>query len=262
MVFGWLFGRRDGANDAPAAADPSDDALIEAIVDGMPDAAIVLDREGRVLAFNSAARLIAPALARGAPASLALRVPEVVEAIREVAAAGSPRGVEFAQRVPVDRWFKVHVHPVGATRAMMLLTFHDLTPLHRAEQMRADFVANASHELRTPLASLSGFIETLQGPARDDTGARALPRDHEDAGRAHGAADRRSAVALAHRAVEHMHPGAARSVPVLRQVVDGLQTLATDRGVEIALAPPASPVIVRGDRDELRECSRTWWRTR
>ena len=38
--------------------------------------------------------------------------------------------------------------------------------------MRVDFVANASHELRTPLASLLGFIETLQGPARDDAEAR------------------------------------------------------------------------------------------
>src|SRR3712207_7525325 len=38
--------------------------------------------------------------------------------------------------------------------------------------MRADFVANASHELRTPLASLLGFIETLQGPAREDPEAR------------------------------------------------------------------------------------------
>jgi two-component system phosphate regulon sensor histidine kinase PhoR len=38
--------------------------------------------------------------------------------------------------------------------------------------MRADFVANTSHELRTPLASLVGFIETLQGPARDDEAAR------------------------------------------------------------------------------------------
>ena len=52
------------------------------------------------------------------------------------------------------------------------MTFHDLTPLRRVEEMRADFVANASHELRTPLASLSGFIETLQGPARDDAQAR------------------------------------------------------------------------------------------
>ena len=50
---------------------------------------------------------------------------------------------------------------------LVLMTFHDLTPLRRVEEMRADFVANASHELRTPLAALSGFIETLQGPARE-----------------------------------------------------------------------------------------------
>jgi two-component system phosphate regulon sensor histidine kinase PhoR len=40
------------------------------------------------------------------------------------------------------------------------------------DRMRTDFVANASHELRTPLASLMGFIETMQGPARNDEAAR------------------------------------------------------------------------------------------
>jgi len=49
---------------------------------------------------------------------------------------------------------------------------HDITDVKRAEQMRADFVANASHELRTPLATLLGFIETLRGSARDDAEAR------------------------------------------------------------------------------------------
>ena len=38
--------------------------------------------------------------------------------------------------------------------------------------MRVDFIANASHELRTPLAAVSGFIETLRGPAKDDDVAR------------------------------------------------------------------------------------------
>src|ERR1700691_5724105 len=55
---------------------------------------------------------------------------------------------------------------------LVLLTLRDLTPLRRVEEMRADFVANASHELRTPLASLTGFIDTLRGSARNDAPAR------------------------------------------------------------------------------------------
>src|SRR3981081_2371456 len=60
----------------------------------------------------------------------------------------------------------------GGTDYCMLMPFHAQTPLRRVEEMRADFVANASHELRTPLAALSGFIDTLQGPAKDDAKAR------------------------------------------------------------------------------------------
>jgi len=37
--------------------------------------------------------------------------------------------------------------------------------------MHTDFVANVSHEMRTPLASICGFIETLQGPAKGDADA-------------------------------------------------------------------------------------------
>ena len=61
---------------------------------------------------------------------------------------------------------------LAGRRDLVIVTLHDLTPLRRIEEMRVDFVANASHELRTPLASLSGFIDTLQGPARDDPAAR------------------------------------------------------------------------------------------
>ena len=39
--------------------------------------------------------------------------------------------------------------------------------------------------------------------------------------------------------------------PLLRQVVDGLESLAPERGVAIAVAIPEHPVTVPGDRDEL-----------
>ena len=239
-------------DDAPARAQ---EQLIDAVIAGLPDAAIVLGREARVIAFNTAARKIAPALTRGEPASLALRVPEIVEAVREVAAGGPSRSVEFYQRVPIDRWFEVYVEPLGSARpiAMMLLVFHDLTPQHRAEQMRADFVANASHELRTPLAALSGFIDTLLGTARDDSQARGrfLAIMKTQAARMARLIDDLLSLSRI-ELIEHMHPDTPVDLmPVVRQVVDGLQTLATDRNVEIAISPPSAATIVPGDRDEL-----------
>ena len=43
----------------------------------------------------------------------------------------------------------------------LLLVARDVTPIHRLDQVRRDFVANVSHELRTPLTVISGFLETM-----------------------------------------------------------------------------------------------------
>jgi len=50
--------------------------------------------------------------ARGEPVSLALRVPEVLEAIRRAAAAPLRNGFEFFQRVPVARWYEAIITPI------------------------------------------------------------------------------------------------------------------------------------------------------
>ena len=95
MVFDWLTGRGNQREAVSADSGAGSAAqLIDALIASLPDAAILLDRETRVVAFNAAARVIAPALARGAAASLALRVPEMVEAVRDVAAGGEPRSAE------------------------------------------------------------------------------------------------------------------------------------------------------------------------
>ena len=233
--------------------------LIEQLIGGLPGAAIVLDREGRVIAFNEAATGIAPALRRGEPALIALRMPDLVDAIRRAAKRREPQRVEFFERVPLDRWFEAFVTPVrlatGGEGAVdiLLMTFNDLTPLRRVEEMRADFIANASHELRTPLAALLGFIETLQGTAKDDTEARAkfLAIMQGQATRMARLIDDLLSLSRIELNV-HLQPNTPVDLaPIVRQVVDGLQTLARDRGVEIKVVVPPDTLMVLGERDEL-----------
>jgi len=129
----------------------------------------------------------------------------------------------------------------------------DLTPLRQVEQMRADFVANASHELRTPLASLSGFIDTLQGSARDDAQARERFLGIMKA-QAHRMARLIDDLLSLSRIELNAHLRPEKEVDlvaVLCQVADGLQTLADDRGVDIRITAPSSPLLVLGERDEL-----------
>ena len=233
--------------------------LIEQVIGGLPGAAIVLDREGRVIAFNEAATTIAPALSRGEPALIALRMPELVDAVRRAARRRERQRVEFFERVPLDRWLEAFIIPIRVATGdenvvdLLLMTFNDLTPLRRVEEMRADFIANASHELRTPLAALLGFIETLQGTAKDDTTART-----KFLGIMQGQATRMARLIddlLSLSRIElnaHLQPNTPVDLaPIVRQVVDGLQTLARDRGVEINVAVPPGALMVLGDRDEL-----------
>ncbi len=234
------------------ASDP-----LRAIVSGLPDPVIAIDREGRVLALNEPARTLAPALRQGEPVSLALRTPELIEAVGRAFAQGEPQRIEYSERVPLDRWFETIAMPVrrapdGGGPDLVLLTFHDLTPLRRVEEMRADFVANASHELRTPLAALSGFIETLQGSARDDAKARErfLAIMQEQARRMARLIDDLLSLSRIELNAHRRPDTPVDLVPILRQVVDGLQTLARDRGVAVNVEA-AGALTVPGDRDEL-----------
>ena len=230
---------------------------LEAVVAGLPDPVIALDRNGRVLTLNERARSLAPALRQGEPVSLALRMPELIEAIGRAYASGEEQRVEYSERVPLDRWFEMIVKPVRREPKLdrpdlVLMTFHDLTPLRRVEEMRADFVANASHELRTPLAALSGFIDTLQGSARDDAKARErfLAIMQEQASRMARLID--DLLSLSRIELNaHRRPDTPVDLgPIVRQVADGLETLARDRGV-IVHVDAAKALMVPADRDEL-----------
>ena len=228
--------------------------LVTALIEAMPEPVLVVAGDSRVVAVNRHAKAILPALRIGGNLALALRDPDILDGIGRVFASGRSEQVAWRERVPVERVFDVTVAPLdqpAADRALVL-TLRDLTESLRVERMRADFIANASHELRTPLASLLGFVETLQGPARDDAHARTrfLSIMGDQARRMARLVD--DLLSLS-RIEQHLHLRPDQSVDLalaVRHVADTLAPLAEENGVRLLLRA-SEPVMVAGDRDEL-----------
>ncbi len=125
----------------------------------MPDAALVLDGEMRILWFNDAAReslRLSPARDLGQPIVNLIRAPAFK---RYLHSGPYDRMVDFASPVHDSRTLSARLIPYGADQNLLMI--RDVTRLHRLQAMRRDFVANASHELRSPLTVLAGYLEAL-----------------------------------------------------------------------------------------------------
>lgn len=145
------------------------------VIQAIPDPLLVVDARSRIISANRAAMTQFGQRIEGRDLSAVIRHPAVLAAVRNALAGLRSDPVEFEIAAPTERTFTVQVETLARQSdrpASALLLFVDFTAVRRSEQMRVDFVANVSHELRTPLSTLMGFIETLQGPAREDSEAR------------------------------------------------------------------------------------------
>ncbi|MCJ8521643.1 two-component system phosphate regulon sensor histidine kinase PhoR [Pseudorhizobium tarimense] len=244
------------ALEEPKAHDPVED--ISATLDAMETAALLLDSEANLVFQNRASDRLLGALPVGAHVSARLRSPAVLDMVRETLATGKPNQIEHAERLPSQQVYIVRIAPIDLRRheekgQLYLLCFRDISELRRLDRMRSDFVANASHELRTPLASLRGFIETLQGPAKSDPKAqeRFLSIMLDQSTRMSRLVDDLLSLSRLELKANVAPEGKVDLVPLLSHVRDSLVPLSEDLGVKINLHLPSAPVEVTGDRDEL-----------
>lgn len=238
--------------------------MAEQIVDGFLEAvplpAVMVDQTERFIAANAEGRTLLGQGIVGRHFATTLRQPPVTEAIETCLRQRNPLvtrhlGNDGAQ----DTTFEVTCRYVGGVGAVqggaVLVTFRDITDMEQAGQMRRDFVANVSHELRTPLTALMGFIETLQGPAREDAGVR-----DRFLGIMAGEANRMNRLVgdlLSLNRVESEERVRPRETVDLTGHVSStilsLQTLAQNVGTKLTLEAPDEPVEVTGDADQLRQ---------
>jgi len=231
---------------------------VAATLAGLDIPVMVLSGDASVLFQNRAAEKAFGEMIIGAHLSARLRSPGILDMVRETIATNAPNQIEHSERLPSERVYIVRSAPIdlgegeGGER-FFVLSFRDISEVRRIDRMRSDFVANASHELRTPLASLRGFIETIQGPAKNDTKAqeRFLGIMFDQTTRMSRLVD--DLLSLSRLELKsHIAPDEKVDlVPLLGHVRDSLQPLARDVGVEINLSLPEGRAEVLGDRDEL-----------
>ncbi|HVN02280.1 MAG TPA: ATP-binding protein [Caulobacteraceae bacterium] len=251
------------AGRAPSEAPPAGVGPLGAVLDALEDPVLVVsgdepdDIAGRRLIYANAAALELFRTSREAgPLVTAVRDPKVLDTVDEALFRGVAAETTYAAGGAQDRVWSAKARPLAGDdgKPLALLTLRDETELRRSERTRADFLANASHELRTPLASLTGFIETLRGHARDDVEARDrfLGIMQDQAGRMSRLID--DLMSLSRIELnEHIPPqGSADLSLAARDVVDALSPLAKEKCISLRISTPETPTIVRpADRDQM-----------
>ncbi|HYC73778.1 ATP-binding protein, partial [Brevundimonas sp.] len=266
----WAVNRRPGAgtraeaaaSDAGPDRSTADPDLLESLFEGLADPVLVVSGgeaddigDRRVMLANAAARELLRIPREGGLLVSALRDPAVLEAVDEALFGGLERTTDYAGVGAQTRHWRALTRPLPPAdgRSLALVVLRDETEVRRMELMRVDFLANASHELRTPLASLSGFIETLKGHARDDPKARdrfldIMAAQAERMGRLVADLLSLSRIELN----EHIPPsGRVDLARAASDVIDAVSVLSAERQVRVVLQGGAAKAPVHGDRDEI-----------
>lgn len=154
--------------------------LFEATMNGMREGLLVVDKDMRVVASNTAAHGLFN-LSRGELNARRLteltRNPAIYSAFLDALKGTERSGVKIETHGPERLIFDLRVVPLsgangreeGTPEAQGALgVFIDITRIERLERIRQEFLSNVSHELRTPLTAILAFVETLEAGAVDE----------------------------------------------------------------------------------------------
>lgn len=125
----------------------------------MPDGVVLMNHLGEIRWLNQTAGRL---LQLRVPQDVGQRLPNLVrhpDFIRYLDGGNYAEPVELGSAAGRGLHLSLRIVPYGEDQQLLLV--RDSTRLHRLEQMRREFVANASHELRSPLTVMSGYLESM-----------------------------------------------------------------------------------------------------
>ena len=143
---------------------------MRAVLVGMEEGILLLDREGRIAFINNALRemLLLGSDAIGKTQIEATRHEHLKQLLDHARNVAEPVTGEIELGGLKPRRLLVRVARLPGHEDQVFAVFVDVTEMRRLETLRRDFVANVSHELRTPVTAIRSAAETLQGGVPED----------------------------------------------------------------------------------------------
>lgn len=146
---------------------------VRSILNGLGVPIMVVEADMTIAYLNAAAMTLLPDADTGTALKAVIQNKDKRKEVKKVLAYGTPAQIRITLQGVVPTSYRLTVAAIDEDedKRSVIISFEDVSHIRDAEKMREDFVANVSHELRSPLTALIGFIETLQGPAKNDGAA-------------------------------------------------------------------------------------------
>ncbi len=216
--------------------------LLQATMTGMREGLLVVDRDLRVVASNSAAQRLF-SLANGNPNNKRLteltRNPAIYGAFLDALKGSERSDVKVELHDPMRHIFDLRVVPLwddddhnpdGA-----IGVFFDISRLEKLERVRQEFLSNVSHELRTPLTAILAFVETLETGTLEETddNRRFLAIIRKNAMRMHTLIDDILELSAIEAGNVKVQPSEVNLYPLVNDVVTSLAAKASSADIVI-----------------------------
>ncbi|GAB5495139.1 MAG: hypothetical protein Phyf2KO_02190 [Phycisphaerales bacterium] len=261
LVKSRFHGEHATVSDTVTEQGHSDDSLTKLAVDSHSDAMCLVDRSGKVVLCNAAAKQFFGSDDRVVAGELIKELVEgdVYSSIEDVLSGKVQRknSVELSRQNENNQNEAVYrfvITPInGDARAAASIVVQDVTRQRLAERGRHDFLAQATHELRTPLTNIRLYIDEAIEAGDEDPKGRAEAINvisHES--------QRLERIVAELLDISELEAG-ARVVDLgdvrIEQLLDNLKSdyvsLAESKGVSITFELPPKIPVLRGDREKI-----------
>jgi two-component system phosphate regulon sensor histidine kinase PhoR len=227
------------------------------IMDNINNGAIIVDDNYNIMYANKTSKVLLNNEYNNQAVSKLLNDGKVNFSLKRALSGKTSEPTTYLIDKPVIQHIRVSISPFDQKirlpeKQLALIILNDITEYVFMQSQRSDFLANASHELKTPVASLLGYIETLEGHAKNDAKAREkfLSIMHTQAERMqHLINDLLSLLKI--EQIEHIVPDEAFDLTQsIETALETVSPLALKRNIKINFHNH-EPKFVTGDYDEI-----------